>query len=232
MSSARIIIIGDEILHGEIEDKNGPWLIKQLNRCNVEVQGLHVIPDDTEIICKYLDNLRAVDYNLVTGGIGPTHDDKTRTAVARAVDKQLVEHKKVLARLEEHYGEKLNEPRRELAMLPEGADSVYLSEMPAIAFVVKNIYVFPGVPDLLQPLFKKWENKFTGDSNYTFSLSVAAFEGDIAEELENLQKKYPDLQFGSYPQGKTITLLVRGSNREKFQQGKEALKKLTVSFKS
>ncbi|MGM0381360.1 MAG: competence/damage-inducible protein A [bacterium] len=230
MKKARIIIIGDEILHGEVADENGPWLINQLNSCNVEVQSLHIVPDEIETIARHCTNPPAVDYTLVTGGIGPTHDDRTRTAIARAADKELVEHEQVMNWLENHYEEKLNKPRRGLARLPEGSQTIYLPETPAIAFQVENFYVFPGIPELLKPLFKKWEHKFTGDECYSYSLTLMALEGDIAEELEKLQNKFSTLQFGSYPHGKTITLLVRGYDKQEFEEGKKALKKLAENF--
>ncbi len=226
MNNAEIIVIGDEILHGEIRDENGPWLIEQLNHCNVNVVGLHIIPDSVETIVEYFHATRETDYTLVTGGIGPTHDDKTRSALARALDRELTEHEKVKKWLKDHYGDKMNKSRRQLALLPEGAKTIYLPETPAIAFQVDNFFVFPGVPDLLKPLFKKWEHKFTGEECYSYSLSLNAMEGDVAEELENLQKEYSRLQFASYPHSQSITLLVRGYNQEIFERGKEALKKL------
>ncbi len=231
MKSAEIIIIGDEILHGEIKDENGPWLIKQLNHCNVRVEGMHIIPDTIKTISEHFKRAKNTDYTLVTGGIGPTHDDKTRSALARALDKELVEHEKVRDWLKEHYGEKLNSPRRKLAMLPAGATPVYLPETPAIAFQVDNFYVFPGIPELMKPLFKKWEHKFTGDKFYSHSLTLKALEGDVAEELEKLQERYPELQLGSYPHGRTITLQVRGFKQEKFEQAKKELLKLAGTFR-
>ncbi|MFP4687454.1 MAG: competence/damage-inducible protein A [bacterium] len=223
MSTARILIVGDEILHGEIVDENGPWLIQKLNECSVEVELLSIIPDNFETLVRQIKQNINVDYLIISGGIGPTHDDKTRQALARALDKPLVENSYTVQLLKDHYKNDMNKPRREMAMLPENSEVIYLSEIPAIAFKNDNVYVFPGIPSMLKPLFKKWEKKFKGSKCFTYSLTLQAREGDIAEILRKLQAKHPKLQFASYPHAENITLLVRGYEPQEFQRGKQAL---------
>jgi molybdopterin-biosynthesis enzyme MoeA-like protein len=110
-----------------------------------------------------------------------------------------------------------------MAMLPENSEVIYLPETPSIAFRTENIYVFPGVPSLLKPLFKKWEHRFSGHKCFSYSLTLTAREGDIAEKLQKLQNRHDNLQFASYPHAEKITLLVRGYKKEEFEQGKKDL---------
>ncbi|MCP3861348.1 MAG: competence/damage-inducible protein A, partial [Phycisphaeraceae bacterium] len=91
MQSAAILIIGDEILSGEIVDENGPFMLHALNEAGVRVRRVVTVPDQTDVIVSELRSLRAVaDAVILPGGVGPTHDDVTRCSVAEALGVELV----------------------------------------------------------------------------------------------------------------------------------------------
>lgn len=226
MSSAVILIIGDEILHSEISDENGPWLIQQLNTLGVDVARCCILPDDPDLIGRNIDLAFEDDhdYVLTTGGIGPTHDDRTLEAVAGALNRPLEDDEELIKLLEDKHGT-LSPSQRKMARLPEGCEFHYLEDSIGMAFEVQNVYVFPGFPELLKPLFFKLQHNFEGIERYTETLETDGLESDIAGQLEALQDRYPELQFGSYPHvDGTITLKIRGRDEDLLENAKAELR--------
>jgi nicotinamide-nucleotide amidase len=93
---ARLLLTGDELLRGFIQDANSGFIAAQLRDLGIEPDELRIIGDDHDVIERALDvalHRDGVDLVVVTGGLGPTHDDRTSEAVARAcgVDMQLDE---------------------------------------------------------------------------------------------------------------------------------------------
>lgn len=224
MSTAAIFIIGDEILHGEIKDENGPWLIQQLGERGIDVRRLNVLPDEPDVIAEELIRSENCDYRLTTGGLGPTHDDRTLEAVGDALDRPLVTDEKLINILREEHGT-LNDAQREMARRPEGGQFIYLEDSVGIGFCIEDIFVFPGFPELLRPLFFQVENHFDGTPLITKSVETSGWESDIAELLENFQDEYPDLQFGSYPHTDgSITIKLRGRDDELVEEVSEEIR--------
>lgn len=225
MSSCSILIIGDELLLGEIQDENGPWLIEQMVSRGVDVRNVCLVPDDPEYVAGHLERQLDEDYVLTTGGIGPTLDDRTPEAVARALGRPRVLHDEVLRQLESYYGDSLNQQRRDMARLPEGAEVVFVNQSPALSFRVRNVYVFPGIPALLKPLFRQWEEAFRGETRATRTYTCRGREGDLAPLLEQLALRFPDVQIGSYPHADgTVTVRVRGSDEDELEEALDWLR--------
>jgi molybdenum cofactor synthesis domain-containing protein len=226
MSTAEILIVGDEILRGEIADENGPWLMRELSDLGAEVRGLSIVGDEPDRIAASVRRCResGVDYLFVTGGIGPTHDDRTREGVARGLDRSLDTHSRVLEWLEYYYEDDLNDARRRMAELPEDSEAILLEDTPAISFRSDNVYVFPGIPELMKPLFHQWEEP-TGEGDFVSeTVTIRALEGDIADPLDDLQTQFPDCQIGSYPHPDgTLTLKVRGESLGLVTDAKQAI---------
>ena len=87
MSTAGIVIIGNEILTGKVQDENTPWLLRELRRQAVDVPRVHVIADVIPEIARDVREFSlAYDYVLTSGGVGPTHDDVTMDGVAAGFD--------------------------------------------------------------------------------------------------------------------------------------------------
>lgn len=224
MSTAAIFIVGDELLHGEIEDANGPWLIQQLNRLGVEVRRLCVLPDDPDVIAGAMRRHEDRSYRLLTGGLGPTHDDCTREGVARGTGRALVDHPAMLERLRERHGPELGEGLLDLARLPEGAELIRMDDGYGMAFRVEDVYVFPGIPGLMKPLFHQLEEEFHGTPKTARTLQVRARESEIAPRLNQLQDRFPGLQFGSYPHDDgTLSLRVRGHDRTRLDEAYDVM---------
>ena len=101
---AEIITIGDEILIGQIVDTNSAWMAEQLNLTGIEVYQITSVHDDLEHIAEALKNAsERVDVVLITGGLGPTRDDITRTALCNFFNTQLIFHEPTFEHIRERF---------------------------------------------------------------------------------------------------------------------------------
>jgi len=200
--NACLIIIGNEILSGRTQDKNLAWLAKELNETGIRIGEVRVIPDITETIVGTVNECRAkFDYVFTTGGIGPTHDDITSDAIAKAFGVKLERNKEAEALLQRHYGkEKLNAARLKMADLPAGASLILNPVSAAPGFRMENVFVMAGVPSIMQAMFAGLRHELKGGAKM-LSKTLSAFitEGVIAERLTAIQEQCPDVEIGSYP---------------------------------
>jgi molybdenum cofactor synthesis domain-containing protein len=120
--TAALLIVGSEVLSGSVTDANTPWLARSLTARGVDLARVCVVPDDTADIAATARDLRARHPCVfVAGGIGPTADDVTYEAIARAFDLELALHEPTVARMRPHYasrGVELNDARLRMATLP------------------------------------------------------------------------------------------------------------------
>src|SRR5262245_20706578 len=109
-TTAGIVLIGNEILSGKIEDANAAYLCRELRGLGVDVRGISVIPDEIETIAAEIAAAsRNYDVVFTSGGVGPTHDDVTIEGAARALGVAVVRHPDLVALLRSYYGDRLNE---------------------------------------------------------------------------------------------------------------------------
>lgn len=204
LSSACILVIGNEILSGRTEDKNINFIAKRCDEIGVSVDEVRIIPDEIKIIKDtVLFCHKNFDYVFTTGGIGPTHDDITTECIASAFNLEVEINEEALKRLRGHYNKlkvELNESRIKMAKIPKGAELIDNPVSSAPGFIVKNVFVLPGVPKILQAMFNGIEDKIRGVTNIVSkNIIVSSAEGEIAEFLENIQDKYTGVSIGSYP---------------------------------
>ncbi len=201
MSSAGVLIIGNEILSGKIQDENAPYLLRELRAQGVEVERVYTIPDVVEVIAEDVRHFsKDYTYVITTGGVGPTHDDVTMEGVALAFSRALVENSRMAQMLRQALkGAEPNPSQRKMCMLPEGAR---LLETPDLWFPlvqVENVYIFPGIPSLLRAKFSSMRDTFTGAPFFLRRIFMSCIESDVAQELHNLLDDFPELGLGSYP---------------------------------
>ncbi|KAL3980719.1 ephrin-A [Sarotherodon galilaeus] len=208
--TAAILIIGDEILKGHTVDTNSAFLTKALRKLGVSVQRITVIPDVQEVIAKEVALLSSQYTHLITsGGIGPTHDDVTFESVAIAFHEELYANPELSQLVEEFFGvgEK-NSAALKLAMVPRSAKLNYGTDSqtgqkhryPLVS--VRNVYIFPGIPSLMEKAFNGLEHLFAGSGTtfHTREVFVDADETDIAPVLTKLQADWGrKVALGSYP---------------------------------
>src|SRR3970040_912565 len=119
--TAGILIIGNEILSGKVQDANSPYLCRELRDLGVEVRRVSAIPDEVDIIAaEALAFSAAYDIVMTTGGVGPTHDDVTVEGVAKGLGLRVVTHPDLERVIYELYPGKVNSARLRLAEAAEG----------------------------------------------------------------------------------------------------------------
>ncbi len=200
--SAAILIIGNEILSGRTQDSNLQHIAQQLNTRGIRVLEARVIPDiEQTIIDAVRDASDRFDYVFTTGGIGPTHDDITAVSVARAFDRPVIEHPEIAARIQQRPAPpEVLASRLLMARVPQGASLIDNPTGGPQGFSIGNVHVMAGIPRVMQAMLSTLLDRLEGGTPME-SRSVTVFLGEsqIAAPLGDLQRKYPDVDLGSYP---------------------------------
>lgn len=199
---AAVVIIGNEILSGRTRDANLQFLATALGEVGIRLREARVVSDVEDDIVRAVDDLRgSYAYVFTTGGIGPTHDDITAAAIARAFGVPLVRSGEALARLRRHYRpEDLNPARLRMADLPEGAEPIDNPISNAPGFRIGNVFVLAGVPRIAQAMFDHVRPLLKGGPPM-IARTVTMFlpEGSLAAGLADIQARLPAVEVGSYP---------------------------------
>jgi molybdenum cofactor synthesis domain-containing protein len=231
--TAGLLVIGDEILSGRTKDKNIGFIAEYLTNIGIDLKEVRVVADDEADIIAALDALRArYTYVFTTGGIGPTHDDITADAVAKAFGVGIDHHPDVVARFKERFqnpGE-LNEARLRMARIPDGADLIQSATILAPGFKLGNVIVMAGVPSIMQAMMDIISPKLkSGVKMLSDSVRANAREGDIGGPLRAIAAAHPDTIIGSYPfrdedKKPNTNLVVRSRDADKLNAAMEAVK--------
>ncbi len=221
-------IIGDEVLLGEVADENLAWIAGELFRLGADLRYCGVLPDDMAFLVEHLRWMRErFDWVITTGGIGATHDDLTRQAVAVVTGRPLKENGAVVKLLEDRVGPPLPPRVRDLAVFPSGAEMVGNPVTAAPGFIADNMIVLPGIPDLVRAMFPSLEGRLAGERAFKEELFTGYFESQIAELLEETQKRFPEVKIGSYPEmdreDYRVRLVLRSRDREELDQARTYL---------
>ncbi len=202
--TAALLVIGDEILSGRTKDKNIGYVAEYLTNIGIDLKEVRVVPDEEPEIVTALNALRArFNYVFTTGGIGPTHDDITADAVAKAFgvpidyDPRVVEI--LRARLTQTGGV-MNEARMRMARLPAGAELVLNKISAAPGFRIGNVIVMAGIPQVMQAMLEYVMPQLkTGAKMLSETVRAECREGDIGTELGAVAAAHPGVVIGSYP---------------------------------
>ena len=201
--TAGLAVIGDEILSGRTQDRNIAQVATWLNMQGIRLAEVRVVPDIEERIIETVNALRAAyDYCFTTGGIGPTHDDITVDAVAKALGVPVVVHPQARAILERYYVDKggLNEGRLRMARVPEGAELIENRMSGAPGIRIGNLFLMAGVPHITAGMLDALTGTLEGGRPLV-SVTVGAFapESEVAEMLRETEAATDGVAIGSYP---------------------------------
>jgi molybdenum cofactor synthesis domain-containing protein len=230
--TAALLIIGNEILSGQTQDQNAHFLAQGLADQGILLREYRTIPDDEEAIIEALNALRQkYTYVFTTGGIGPTHDDITANAVAKAFNRKIERNPKVEAAFISVYPDinSKDDPRLRMADMPEGVTLIANSISTAPGFQVENVFVLAGVPDIMQGMFNNLVPQLQkGPPLFTLTVFCKIFESRIAIKLGSIQNAYPDVEIGSYPSWKQeeeqgVKLVFKGFNAGEVEKAFEEL---------
>lgn len=197
-----IVILGDEVLKGEVREANLAYMLPLLADWGAETVLCAILPDSIPVVVRHLRSyLEETDLLILTGGIGPTPDDITRDAVAEVAGVPLVlneEAKKALDSLPPRPG---GDPRYRILMahVPEGATLIPNPLSGAPGFHIHRMAVFPGIPVLLQAMFPWVRPLVSGARKTRITLYSMAPESSFAGIMRECMEAFPDVGIGSYP---------------------------------
>jgi nicotinamide-nucleotide amidase len=151
---AEIITIGDELLYGQMEDSNSPFVAEKLTELGLNVIFKTSVGDDITRIVEALETARTrVDVIVSTGGLGPTSDDLTKKAIVKTFKRNLVFHQEILKSIEESFqkrGIPMPGVNQNQALIPQGSKALsnQWGVAPGIFIEDEKVLFFalPGVP--------------------------------------------------------------------------------------
>ena len=221
--TAAMLAIGDELLSGRTKDKNIGHLADVLTMSGIDLKEVRIVADEEHAIVEALNALRArYDYVFTSGGIGPTHDDITADAVSVAFGLPCEHDAEALRILGDMYRVRemeFTEARKRMARMPRGASHIANPVSVAPGFVIGNVHVMAGVPQVFQAMLDNvMPTLRTGAKVMSQSVRSPYGEGDIGTPLTAIQKAHPETSIGSYPKfdGKTFStdIVVRARDPE------------------
>ncbi|HTY91365.1 MAG TPA: molybdopterin-binding protein [Methanocella sp.] len=224
---AVIVCIGDELLSGDIADLNSTWLAKNLTELGTLVKRIEVIPDDIAVIVQALKDIEA-DKVIVTGGLGPTHDDVTRVAVASAFNRRLIRDPEAVKVVEASAARHNRKPLPQSYNMADIPDNVVVIPNPvgaAPGFIVDGrVYAFPGVPSEMKAMFELVKDHFHGPKLMVDWIITEKPESAIVADLNEAVKRFPRVIFGSYPSD-VVRIKMKSYDGGELQAAKEWLSK-------
>jgi molybdenum cofactor synthesis domain-containing protein len=201
--TAAVLVIGDEILSGRTQDKNVAQIGIWLNAQGIRLREVRIVADIEDEIVAAVNALRArYDYLFTTGGIGPTHDDITVDAVAKALGVAVEVHPHARAILERYYETRggLTEARLRMARAPAGAALIPNRMSGAPGIRIGNMFVMAGVPHITAGMLDALSGELEGGAPLVAE-TIGAWvpESEVADLLRTAEKVHDGVAIGSYP---------------------------------
>ena len=216
--TAGIIIIGNEILSGMVQDQNAPFMARQLRQSGIELRQVTVIPDNVEEIARVvMEFSRKYDFVFTSGGLGPTHDDVTVEGVSEAFLVKPVLNTYLASLIHERFGSDLNTEQLKMALVPQGADLIghEMLRFPLIRY--GNVFLYPGVPKLLKEKLFVTLQHIEGCPTFYAKIFIDDRESEVAPLLNEVVEDNEETRIGSYlveDQGQFLLLLTLESHNK------------------
>ncbi|MEM3437424.1 MAG: nicotinamide mononucleotide deamidase-related protein [Nitrososphaerales archaeon] len=217
-----IISVGNELLNGKVLNTNAYWLAKMITKLGGFVRCCTVVRDDVDDISSAIKESmkRKVNWLIVSGGLGPTYDDKTLQGIAKALNRELIMNVDALKMVEKKYEmmtyhgiikkADLTQARMKMAKLPKGSNPLPNPIGTAPGVMINKGYIkiicLPGVPvemkaifkESIVPLIKKAINNFYYEKSIH---TTGIVESDLAPLIEKVLLNNPLVYIKSYPKG-------------------------------
>jgi molybdenum cofactor synthesis domain-containing protein len=236
--TAALLVIGDEILSGRTKDVNIGATADFCTDLAIDLMEVRVVADiEDDIVAAVRALSDRYTYVFTTGGIGPTHDDITADAIAKAFNVALPINVEARAMLETRWKERgieINEARLRMARIPEGASLIVNSVSAAPGFRIKNVHVMAGVPVIMRAMLEAIAPTLKGGRKVnSITVRCRVGEGNIGAPLAALQLQFPDVKMGSYPRmgdGAVMTeLVLRASDDVRLREAAAAVHAMVSS---
>lgn len=232
---AWIFTLGNEIVQGRILNTNAVFIGRRLTLLGFQVIGIISLIDDVDIVAKFIAMILREKPRIIvsTGGLGPTHDDKTLEAIAKAVNKKLVLNEKAFEMIKDRYtslGYELTEERIKMAYLPENAIPIpnSIGSAPGSWLEIEETIIIslPGVPKEMEVMWDTWiEPRLKTLAPKTHIIEKIVSIEDIAEEIvaplvKEAFKIFPDVYIKTHPKidetgKKTLDIYIMYSHHDK-----------------
>jgi len=200
VTTAAALIIGDEILSGKVRDANAQCIIDLMSELGVELKRIVTIGDGEEEIA---EEVRACsqryDAVITSGGVGPTHDDRTVAGVARAFGVGVERNPDLERMIRTWWGERFTEGALRMADIPEGAELLYSSDGNMPLVVCRNVFLLPGIPRLFHAKIGALRQVLHGEDHAGANLYLSSDESAVAGILSEVDESFPGVKIGSYP---------------------------------
>ncbi len=200
-STACALLIGNELLNGSTDDCNLGELARSLHSLGIRLQRALVLPDDVDLLTLEIRNAsQTYDVVFTSGGIGPTHDDVTIAAVAKAFGVETVVDEGLRQALVEYYGAPLSEAQLQLALVPKGACMVRVPETRWPTIVMRNVWVLPGVPAIFRAKLEAVRYHLQGTVCFhCCAVMCRSDELALKSLIDRVVEANPAIEIGSYP---------------------------------
>jgi nicotinamide-nucleotide amidase len=212
MMIAEILATGDEIRSGSLVDSNSAHIAEALERSGVVVTRHQSVGDDLDVLISVIDEIsHRADIVVVTGGLGPTVDDRSAEAAAKACGVPLTLDSRALDDIRQFFEERgrpISPSNRKQAMLPQGSDVLYNPVGTAPGFGIKiqscTFFFLPGVPyemkrmlgDQVLPRIEKMQG---GKRRYNLVRTLSSFglpESMVGEKVDGVTREFPEIILG------------------------------------
>ncbi|MFB6179656.1 MAG: competence/damage-inducible protein A [Halorientalis sp.] len=194
-----LVTVGDELLAGDTVNTNATWLGSRLAEQGATVERVTVVPDRLADIARVVNEYHAeYDAVIVTGGLGPTHDDITMDGMAAAFGREVVTNEDALDWLETHGGYTREDLAEGTADMPADARMVPNRVGVAPGCVIDSVYVLPGVPDEMKGMFAEIADEFEGARRYVETVEADEPESAMLDRIRDVRERF-DVKVGSYP---------------------------------
>lgn len=218
MKRVALVIVGDEILDGSVQDTNSAFLCRRIAEVGSQVTRIVVLPDEPDLIAPELVSAAAAaDYVITSGGIGPTPDDRTYEAFSAAFGVALVPHPLLVSVVERRFSGDEQPWALRMASPPEGAELITGGRFAWPLIRYRNLFVLPGVPPILEDKFSLLEPFLSAGAFYKGFVRVRARESALAQDMATLIREFPQVHLGSYPVMEPephVRLAVRSKDRD------------------
>jgi len=201
VESAAMLVVGNELLSGKVVEANLVELARTLRPLGVRLARASFLPDELDLLAREIRRL-STEYPLVftSGGVGPTHDDVTIEAVARAFGAGVTLHPELAELIRGAYGERCTPDHLRMALVPEGAALARPAHGGWPTPVFHNVWMLPGVPEVFREKLDTVRKWVRGPSPY---VSRAVFtrleEAALKKLIDDAVEAHPTVEVGSYP---------------------------------
>jgi len=200
VTTVAALIIGDEILSGKVREANTECIIELMRDIGVDLRRIVTMGDEEdEIAAEVRFCSERFDAVITSGGVGPTHDDRTVAAVAHAFGVGIERSLELERMIRIWWGKRFTEGALRMADIPEGSTLLYSSDGNMPLVVCRNVYLLPGIPQLFHAKIGALREVLHGKKHASANLYLSSDESAVANTLSDVDAAFPEVKIGSYP---------------------------------